>query len=78
MDPLWILVGSIGVKNGWIGNKWLTIIAITLSLSFILASPLNSASHSIFKRWAERLRSFQTKTRLWLCRAHLSGHGGYG
>ena len=59
-----LLVGSIGVKNGWIGNEWLTIIAIALSISFILASPLNSASHSIFKRWAERLRSFQTKTRL--------------
>jgi predicted Kef-type K+ transport protein len=59
-----LLVGSIGVKNGWIGNEWLTIIAIALSISFILASPLNSASHSIFERWAERLRSFQTKTRL--------------
>ena len=58
-----LLVGSIGVRNGWIGNEWLTIIAIALSISFILASPLNSAAHSIFDRWADRLRAFQSKTR---------------
>ncbi len=58
-----LLVGSIGVKNGWIGNEWLTIIAIALSLSFILASPMNTAAHSIFERWAGRLRRFQSKTR---------------
>jgi predicted Kef-type K+ transport protein len=58
-----LLVGSIGVRNGWIGHEWLTIIAIALSISFILASPLNTAAHSIFDRWAERLRAFQSKTR---------------
>jgi predicted Kef-type K+ transport protein len=58
-----LLVGSIGVKNGWIGPEWLTVIAISLSLTFILASPLNSASHSIFDRWAEKLRRWQTEIR---------------
>ena len=58
-----LLVSSIGVRNGWIANEWLTIIAIALSISFIAASPLNTAAHSIFNRWAERLRSFQSKTR---------------
>ena len=58
-----LLVGSIGVKNGWIENEWLTIIAVALSISFILASPLNTASHAIFDRWAERLRAFQSKKR---------------
>jgi hypothetical protein len=57
-----LLVGSIGVKNGWIGNEWLTIIAIALSFSSILASPLNIAAHSIFDRWSDRLRVFQNKT----------------
>ena len=58
-----LLVASIGVRNGWLGNEWLTIIAIALSISFILASPLNTAAHSIFDRWADRLRAFQSKTR---------------
>ena len=58
-----LLVGSIGVQNGWIGNEWLTVIAISLSFSFILASPLNSAAHSIFDRWSEKLRPYQSKSR---------------
>jgi hypothetical protein len=58
-----LLVGSIGVKNGWIGNEWLTILAIALSISFIAASPLNIAANSVFDRWAGRLRAFQSKTR---------------
>jgi hypothetical protein len=59
-----LLVGSIGVRNGWIGNDWLTVIAIALSISFILASPLNSAANAVYERWAGRLQSFQTKSRL--------------
>jgi predicted Kef-type K+ transport protein len=58
-----LLVGTIGVKNGWIGAEWLIIIAVALSLSFILASPLNSAAHHLFERWAHALRYFQTKKR---------------
>lgn len=58
-----LLVASIGVKNGWIGNEWLTIIAIALSISFILASPLNSAAHTIFDRRAEKLRTYQSNIR---------------
>ena len=58
-----LLVGTIGVRNGWMGGEWLIVIAIALSISFILASPLNTSAHSIFDRWAERLRPFQSKTR---------------
>jgi hypothetical protein len=58
-----LLVGAIGVQNGWIGTEWLIIIAIALSMSFILASPLNSAAHSLFERWSNKLRPFETKKR---------------
>jgi hypothetical protein len=58
-----LLVATIGVRSGWIGNEWLIIIALALSLSFILASPLNTAANSIFERWAKRLRPFETKRR---------------
>ena len=58
-----LLVSSIGVSNGWIGTEWLVIIAVALSISFILASPLNSSAHSLFERRADGLRRFQTKTR---------------
>jgi predicted Kef-type K+ transport protein len=58
-----LLVAAIGVKNGWIGPDWLITIAIALSLSFIVASPLNSAAHRLYERWSKHLRPFETKTR---------------
>ena len=58
-----LLVAAIGVKNGWIGNQWLITTAIALSITFILASPLNTFAHTLFDRWAGRLRSFETKAR---------------
>lgn len=58
-----LLVAAIGVKNGWIGPAWLITIAIALSISFIVASPLNTAAHRIYERWARRLIPFESKTR---------------
>ena len=58
-----LLVSAIGAKNGWIGNEWLIIIAIALSITFILASPVNTAAHSIYARFSDRLRPYETKTR---------------
>jgi predicted Kef-type K+ transport protein len=58
-----LLVAAIGVKNNWIGPEWLITIAIALSISFIAASPLNTAAHRIYERWSGRLKPFETKTR---------------
>jgi predicted Kef-type K+ transport protein len=58
-----LLVASIGVKNSWIGPEWLITIAIALSISFIVASPLNTAAHQIYERWSRRLKPFETKSR---------------
>jgi hypothetical protein len=59
-----LIVGAIGAANGWISAEWLVIVAIALSITFILASPLNTAAHTIYERVADRLKPFQTKTRL--------------
>ena len=59
-----LLVAAIGVKSGWIGSDWLIVIAIALSLSFVLASPLNSAAHAIYVRFADRLKPFESGQRL--------------
>ena len=59
-----LIVGSIGVANGWISNEWLVVIAIALSLTFIMAAPLNAASHRIYARISSRLKPFETLTRL--------------
>lgn len=58
-----LIVGAIGEANGWISSEWLVIIAIALSTTFVLASPLNAAAHNIYNRFAERLKSYEIKTR---------------
>ncbi|MGD9139269.1 MAG: cation:proton antiporter [Desulfobacterales bacterium] len=59
-----LLVATTGFKNGWIGSEWLTILAIALSMTLVLASPLNTHVHRIYSRFSERLKPFETKTRL--------------
>jgi predicted Kef-type K+ transport protein len=58
-----LIVAGIGVANGWIGNEWLIVIAIALSATFILASPLNAAANKIYTRFADRLKTYETKKR---------------
>jgi len=58
-----LIVGAIGTANGWIANEWLVIIAIALSATFVLASPLNTAAHTIYARLADRLKAFETEGR---------------
>ena len=58
-----LIAGAIGEANGWISSEWLVIIAIALSATFVLASPLNAAAHNIYNRLADRLRPYETKTR---------------
>ncbi len=59
-----LIVGSIGAANGWISSDWLAIIAVALSITFIMAAPLNSAAHAIYARISSRIKSFETEKRL--------------
>ena len=56
-----LIVGAVGAANGWIGTEWLTIFAIALSLTLVLASPINAASQTIYTRFASAIDRFQTK-----------------
>ncbi|UCG31632.1 MAG: cation:proton antiporter [Phycisphaerales bacterium] len=58
-----LIVGAVAASNGWIGNEWLIIIAIALSITFILASPVNSAAHALEARFSQSLKRFETKVR---------------
>jgi glutathione-regulated potassium-efflux system ancillary protein KefC len=59
-----LIIGAIGASKGWLDNQWLVIFALSLSLTFILASPLNKASYAIYRWLHDFLRSFETKERL--------------
>lgn len=59
-----LIVAAIGVTNGWIDGEWLVVIAIALSLSFIVAAPLNSFDDKIYSQFRGFWMRFQQKERL--------------
>lgn len=59
-----LIVGAVGVSHAWLGQQWLSVIALSLAISFLLASPLNAASKRLYARWRHPLHRFQTRSRL--------------
>ena len=58
-----LIVGGLSVANGWLPMKWLLAMAIALSLSFVLASPLNRWADTLFETWRRFLNRFETRER---------------
>ena len=50
-----LIVGTVGVAGGLMDAEWLVIIAIALSLTFIIASFINNASHIYYARYEDTL-----------------------
>jgi len=59
-----LIIAAIGVSNGWMDAEWLVVIAITLSLSFIIAAPLNNIDDRIYSQFRSFWMKFQRKERL--------------
>lgn len=58
-----LIVAAVGASQGWLTTEWLVIIALALSATFIIASPLNTAADALYSRYRERLCRFERKTR---------------
>jgi glutathione-regulated potassium-efflux system ancillary protein KefC len=48
-----LIVGAVSVANGWLAGEWLTVLALAVSLTFLMAAPLN-AKASVLYRWLQR------------------------
>ncbi len=59
-----LIVGAAGVANGWLAAEWLLIFTLSLSITLIIASPLNMTAQTLYSRWQTWLQRFETKTRL--------------
>lgn len=59
-----LIVGYVGVTNGWIGSDWLVVFALALAITFVVASPLNKNAHAVYARWRPWLQQFETVARL--------------
>ena len=59
-----LIVGAAGVAKGWITTEWLVIFAVSLSITMIMASPLNMKAQPIYAKFQKYLLRFETETRL--------------
>jgi len=58
-----LIVAGIGVKNGWMSNEWMLILAIAVAMSFAVSAPLNRYSHELYT-WLENfLQRFESRKR---------------
>jgi len=46
-----LIVIAIAASQGWVNSAWGTAMSIALAVSFVVASPLNRASHSLYRRY---------------------------
>jgi len=59
-----LIVGAAAVSQAWLPPEWILIFALSITFSFILASPLNVASDRIYARLQKRLLQFESDSRL--------------
>ena len=59
-----LIVAAIAIGSGWMSEEWMTTIALALSISFVVASPLNVYADAIFRRYVNFLRRFEKDRRL--------------
>ena len=59
-----LIVAAIGVSSGWLNAEWLIVIAIALSLSFIVSAALNNIDNRLYGRFRNFWLDFQSTKRL--------------
>jgi predicted Kef-type K+ transport protein len=59
-----LIVGAVGASQGWLSAEWLSVCAIALSISFLVAAPLNAVSRQLYAHWRHPLHRFETRARL--------------
>ena len=59
-----LIVGAIGVKEGMLSGPSLSVFALALGISFLVASPANSLSKTLYQRYRHPLHRFERRSRL--------------
>lgn len=59
-----LIVAAIGVAYGWLEGAWLSVIAIALAVSFVVASRLTIRDDSIYSNYRDFWSRFQRSERL--------------
>lgn len=59
-----LIVCAISVSQGLLDKEWLVIMALSVSLSFVFSSVINTYGHSLFRRWSTWLKRYESQERL--------------
>ena len=59
-----LIVGALAVSLGMLGEKWLVVLAVTTSISFIFTSIVYRYSHSIYQRIKAPVKKLESPVRL--------------
>jgi predicted Kef-type K+ transport protein len=59
-----LIVIAVAISAGWLETQWLTVMALALSLSFIIASPFSRIADNFYNRVQTFLKQFETPIRL--------------
>ncbi|MEL7045213.1 MAG: cation:proton antiporter family protein [Pseudomonadota bacterium] len=57
-----LIVVAISAAQGWVGAEWSSAISIAIAVSFVVASPLNRASHTLYRKYRTRFLRYESPT----------------
>ncbi|GAB5415386.1 MAG: cation:proton antiporter [Congregibacter sp.] len=55
-----LIVIAVAATQGWVSPSWSGAMSIAIAVSFVLASPLNRASHSLYRRFRSKLLRYES------------------
>ena len=59
-----LLTASVAVSKAWLTEDWLVTIALSMTLTIILASPINAHADAIYEKWRTFFQRFEKEERL--------------
>lgn len=59
-----LILCALAATNQWLSGEWLAVLAIAVSLTFIIATPLNEYANELYVKYEQRLLRFELSTRL--------------
>ena len=57
-----LIVGAIAVSNNWLTDDWLITIALALTMTIIIAAPINIRAIRLYDRLRPKAKKFETKS----------------
>ncbi|MHC5112122.1 MAG: cation:proton antiporter domain-containing protein [Planctomycetota bacterium] len=55
-----LIVGAVALANGWLSGDWLVIIALALTMTFMVAAPLNAMARKIVSAIQTRVSRYES------------------